>query len=125
MGWLGLCVMTMMNIGGGMTCRLLFDGLTTLICQIQDTFGIDLNHLYWTLFIVIRIEWYNFVSFRALYQCNWHEYGFYFQFFIIAWIIFANYYHYQLFRDGFMYNITVKRWFLDNYFVTICVVIIP
>lgn len=122
-GWLGLFAMLFLDIGGGMTCRLLFDGLTSLIIQIQDKFCIDLNYFYWISFVVIRIEWYNFVLMRALYQSYKKE--IYFQYFIIVWIAFANYYHYNLFKQGFLYNVTIKRWFLRHRFLTTCAVIIP
>ena len=139
-GWIGLCFMIIMEIGGGFIVRLLIDGFTTLIAQIQDyqddnynnnKFKIIpsniLNKLYWSFFIIIRIEWYNFICFQAFLQCDNNKNNqLIFKYFIVIWCLFANYYHYQLFLTGFWFNVTIKHWFKKHYFFTgLCIIIIP
>ena len=125
-GWIGLCYMICMEIGGGMTVRLLCDGFTTLTLQIMDKceFGYQnkylwmLKHLeiiFWIQFFLIRIEWYNYICIQSLLQCGHSDWNhIIFKLFVTSWWIFANIYHYIMFRDDFLPKPKVKQWFKSH-----------
>ena len=99
-GWIGIVLFSgpSWNIGGGIITLLLFDIITTVVWNIGLTAAYK---LYWIIFFVVRIIWYNYVCITS-YKCIQENFV-WFKYAVFVWQIFANIYHVNMIKDKWQF----------------------